>query len=74
MSGTLRWVFFAGLAHVLADDTADTGNFLTVCAREVSFTTSVYRVAPSLDVCRICQRIAGVQAPPEQFPATPTVF
>lgn len=74
MSEPSRWVFFAGAAHVLADDTTGMTNFLTVCAREVSFTTSVYRVAPSLNVCRICQRVSGVEAPPEQFPASPTVF
>ena len=69
-----RWVFFTGMAHVLAEDTTDAGNFLTVCAREVSFTTSVYRIAPSLNVCRICQRVSGLDVAPPEFPNTPTVF
>lgn len=74
MSAQLRWVFFAGLAHVLADDMVDTGSFRTLCAREVSVTTSVYRIAPSLDVCRICRRVCGIEVPPDEFPATLTVF
>ncbi|MGH4024198.1 MAG: hypothetical protein ACRDRV_06395 [Pseudonocardiaceae bacterium] len=54
-SGTppnLRWVFADGLAHVLAHDTADATTFVTLCGLTMPATVPVYRVAPSLDLCR----------------------
>lgn len=62
----LRWVFADGFAHLLADDgAADPASYLALCGLIVPGTTPVYGVAPSLEVCRLCQRRQwqGVTAP-----------
>lgn len=68
----LRWVFAEELAHVLADDTTDATTFVTLCGLTAPATVPVYRVAPSLDVCRACGRGALLRVTPPEFPATPT--
>lgn len=83
-----RWVYTDGLAHVLADGGGDdAGNgapaFRTLCGLGVTATAPVYRVPPSLDVCRSCVPLPGddgpappglLDAPPPTFPSTPTAF
>ena len=71
----LRWVFAEALTHVLADDTEDVATFVAQCGLIVPATSPVYRVMPSLDVCRDCERPAPFDVAPPEFPATPpTVF
>lgn len=82
-----HWVYAQNLAHVLADDGGDAGNgvpaFLTLCGLGVDTTATVYRVPPSLDVCRMCVPLPGddrpappgpPDVPPPTFPSTPTAF
>lgn len=83
---SLRWVYADDLAHVLTDSD-NVGNgvpaFLTLCGLGVATTVPVYRVPPSLDVCRSCVPLPGedgppppgpLDVPPPTFPSTPTVF
>ncbi|MCA1676189.1 MAG: hypothetical protein LC799_29770 [Actinobacteria bacterium] len=70
----LRWVFADGLAHVLADNITDAAAFVALCGLAVPATVSVYRVAPSLDVCQGCGRGALLRVAPPEFPSTPTAF
>lgn len=69
-----QWVYVAGLAHVLADEAGCVAGLVTVCGLEVAATVPVYRVPPSLDVCRSCERPGALDVPPPAFPATPSVF
>ena len=71
---TVRWVFAEGLAHVLAEDTSETVARVAVCGLAVAATAPVYRVAPSLDVCRACEHRTVLDVTPPEFPTTPTVF
>ncbi|HEY2764253.1 MAG TPA: hypothetical protein VGJ13_09620 [Pseudonocardiaceae bacterium] len=64
-----RWVFAEERAHVLADAT-----FVALCGLTMPATVPVYRVAPSLDVCRACDRLAlSTSRHPSSPTTTPTV-
>ncbi len=82
-----HWVYSGDLAHVLTDGGDDAGNgapaFRTLCGLGVAATAPVYRVPPSLDVCRSCVLLPGddrpappgpPDTPPPAFPSTPTAF
>lgn len=74
MTDVVRWVFVEGLAHVLAEDTDAAVGWVTVCGSEVSVMVPVYGVAPSLDVCCGCERLAGWGVSAPHLPVVPTVF
>ncbi len=59
-----RWVFANGLAHVLTDDGGNASTFVGVCGLTVPATVPVYGVAPSLDVCQSCWRVAVFEVAP----------
>lgn len=71
LTGSLQWVFAAGLAHVLADGSGDPVTFVAVCGLELPATTPVYSVAPSFDVCRVCERRRVFDVAPPEFPTIP---
>lgn len=67
VADSVRWVFSAGLAHMLAEDADDPLILVAVCGLELPATTPVYGVAPSLEACRGCERRSGFDVPPPQF-------
>lgn len=72
-----RWVYTDGLAHVLGgDDGNGAPAFRTLCGIGVAYTAPVYRVPPSLDVCRSCVPLPGDRLrsrAPAQPPFTGTI-
>ncbi|MGH4025739.1 MAG: hypothetical protein ACRDRV_14280 [Pseudonocardiaceae bacterium] len=70
----IRWIFAERLAHVVAEDASETTERVAVCGLAVAATATVYRVAPSLDLCRACQRLTLLAVASPEFPTTPTVF